>query len=409
MWLSVRAAGMLPMEKNALIAEKYDSWTGVLRLWVFEGWPSGNNSFTAWLNFSIAEFEKDHPGAYVQARQVDAQAIRELATSGVNPPDLILFPPGLLESTENLTPLSIDAPLRPGLISAAQSDAPTFAVPVAMGAYAWAYDRARTDSTFANALPLSAPADELHRCWSGALLCLCSDTVEESNPNSSSTPTLPGLDLGLPTNAVSGAHSVRAPETSESAVCTTQKPFLPIGDSQGAMSLEQGIQGDGVPLAFSSDAYSDFTNGAAAAIPVTQREIRRLELLAESGRGPDWAVSMPGKYALADQLALIAVVDWPRKDAAERQQLGQELIAHLLSEEIQKELSRSRAFPTRADTFAYEGHGAMAQIEAALAEKKLIVPSAFGRKWQGDPAAVLDEFLAGQISADEAIRRFTGN
>ena len=182
-----------------------------------------------------------------------------------------------------------------------------------------------------------------------------------------------------------------------------------MGFPKGPSPLWQGIQGDGVPLAFSPDAYSDFTNGAAAAIPVTQREIRRLELLAESGRGPDWAVSMPGKYALADQLALIAVVDWPRKDAAERQKLGQELIAHLLSEEIQKELSRSRAFPTRADTFAYEGHGAMAQIEAALGEKKLIVPSAFGRKWQGDPAAALDKFLAGQISADEAIRRFTGN
>ena len=45
-----------------------------------------------WLNRAISAFEKGHEGVYIQARKVDAEALRTFASSGVNPPDMILFP-----------------------------------------------------------------------------------------------------------------------------------------------------------------------------------------------------------------------------------------------------------------------------------------------------------------------------
>ena len=83
----------LPSDAGPLIREKYDGWSGVLRLWVYEGWEANAMD---WLNRAISAFEKEREGVYIQARKVDAAALRDFATSGVNPPDMLLFPPGLL-------------------------------------------------------------------------------------------------------------------------------------------------------------------------------------------------------------------------------------------------------------------------------------------------------------------------
>ena len=33
---------VLPLDRQPLIEKKYAGWSGVLRLWVFEGWPCGS-------------------------------------------------------------------------------------------------------------------------------------------------------------------------------------------------------------------------------------------------------------------------------------------------------------------------------------------------------------------------------
>ena len=92
LFLQIRAE--LPTETAPLVQEKYDSWAGVLRLWVYEGWAA---NATTWLNRAASSFEAAHDGVYIETRKVDAAALRDFLTSGVNPPDMILFPPGLLE------------------------------------------------------------------------------------------------------------------------------------------------------------------------------------------------------------------------------------------------------------------------------------------------------------------------
>ena len=134
LWFFVPLRAALPNDAGPLIRAKYDSWSGVLRLWVYEGWEA---NAMAWLNSAISAFEKGHDGVYIQARKVDAEALRAFADSGISPPDMILFPPGLLDSADGLAEVGGLPALRAGLAGCADG----YAVPVLMGGYAWAFDR----------------------------------------------------------------------------------------------------------------------------------------------------------------------------------------------------------------------------------------------------------------------------
>ena len=61
LFLYIRAS--LPGDAGPLIREKYSSWSGVLRLWIYEGWEA---NAVPWLNRAISGFEKGH------VRRVDA-------------------------------------------------------------------------------------------------------------------------------------------------------------------------------------------------------------------------------------------------------------------------------------------------------------------------------------------------
>ena len=95
----VLARRALPQDSRALVAKKYAGWSGVLRLWIFEGWQPGDGT-ALWLNRCIAGYERRHPGVYVQPQDEDAGAIASFRDSGILPPDLLLFPPGLLDGAE---------------------------------------------------------------------------------------------------------------------------------------------------------------------------------------------------------------------------------------------------------------------------------------------------------------------
>ena len=143
-------ARRLPVQTRPLIEEKYAGWSGVLRIWVYEGWTDGD-SFAGWLNRCAAMFEKRRSGVYIEARYVDAAALAALETSGVRPPDMILFPPGVLKDADGLAPID-DSAVRPALRGLGGG----YAIPVALGGYGWALNRARLDGL---------PAD-----WSGCAI-----------------------------------------------------------------------------------------------------------------------------------------------------------------------------------------------------------------------------------------------
>ena len=56
--LLIHARRVLPTDTQRLVEQKYAGWSGVLRLWVFEGWSGGSESIASWLNRRIERFEK---------------------------------------------------------------------------------------------------------------------------------------------------------------------------------------------------------------------------------------------------------------------------------------------------------------------------------------------------------------
>lgn len=379
------ARQILPLDTRPLVAEKYAGWSGVLRLWMFEGWPCGSGSLSPWLNRCIARFEKRHPGVYVQPRAVDAGAIAALNDSGILPPDMILFPPGLLDSPEGLLPLERPASLRAALIGSGIWHGALYAVPVAMGGYAWAWNAALIDgipdSWRDSDAALAVPAPEDWRHWDAALLALCSGRYSMAPDGGGVEATLApqGVDLGLVEAATPTPSASPAPNSAAT---------LP-------RRLPESFQYD-------ENAWRRFINAEAAAMPVTQREARRLQALSDQGKGPDWRLS-PGDGAFTDQLLSLAIVN--RTDAAPQQALCEEFLSWLLSEEAQGELHTVSAFGVTDAASGYEAGDPLAAMDAALRADTLRVPNSFDASWAEDASDIVREFISNSAEAPELWRR----
>lgn len=172
------SARELPRDNQALVGKKYAGWSGVLRIWAFEGW-TGGDLMAGWINGCAAAFEKSHPGVYIEVTYPGAEAVRALGRTGVRPPDMILFPPGLMDSADGLSLLPDGS----------------FAQPVALGGYAWVIND--------GAEGVGIPPDEKWRSWSQAVGHLGDPgaIIEEIEIEP------PGIDLGLPASA-SGADAL---------------------------------------------------------------------------------------------------------------------------------------------------------------------------------------------------------
>lgn len=167
------AAGRVPRDNSPLIHEKYAGWSGVLRIWACEELPL--DGIPGWINRCAQAFEKAHPGVYIEVRTVPGESVVLREESGVRPPDMILFPPGLLEDERGLAPLDVSA-------RANLTDSPC-ALPVAAGGYLWAVSG---DGE------AELPPDEPFVRRSAAIKHIGPpEAYMEETP-------LPGVDLGLP-------------------------------------------------------------------------------------------------------------------------------------------------------------------------------------------------------------------
>lgn len=202
------SARQLPRDNGALVAEKYAGWSGVLRIWAFEGWTGGDLA-AGWVNRCAAAFEKSHNGVYIEVKYVQPDAVRDLGRTGVRAPDMILFPPGLLETPDGLAPLE-NLPVRGDLLACGQG----FAAPVALGGYGWAVNAA--------AVGTGVPADEPWRRWSAAAARLGDPgaVIEETEFEP------PGIDLGLPASSTAADPLKQFMNGELGAVCVTQRELV---------------------------------------------------------------------------------------------------------------------------------------------------------------------------------------
>ena len=373
--LLVHARRALPVDTAPLVAEKYAGWSGVLRLWVFEGWPCGAGSVSPWLSDCVARFERRHAGVYVQPTYVDAGALASMNDSGISRPDMILFPPGVLEAPTGLTPLAIPNNVREALASTGVGNGVAYAVPVALGGYAWAINTALLaelpaswhdiDST------MVAPEPEPWRRWDAALLALCA--AQRPNTETAQSDDGPGLDFGL----VPADTPAPTPTPTANA---TQPCRLPDG------------------FAFDASAWRRFVNGEAAAVPVTQREVRRLQALSAQGKGPEWRLA--GDCAFTDQLLSLAIPEKP--DGDPRVPLCDAFIRWLLSDECQGELCRASAFGVTDAPSGYSPGDPLNRMDAALRSDGLVAPNAFDTAWPETASDIVRKTLAGEVDPGQS-------
>ena len=342
----------LPADSQPYVEKKYASWNGVLRGWISSEWTCGG-SFVRWLNACVAGFEKRHEGVYLEFTEVDAAAMADLGDSGIRPPELVLFSPGVQVDAARLLPLDAQAAVNCG------SDR---ALPVAMGGYIWVYNRALCDGapSIAELEPLTLLPDGGGRRFTAAAVALLSGSADTESelvlPD-------PGLDLGLPAMAQSGVELIQ-----------------------------------------SEDALTYFINGKLPWLVVTQAELARLIRLRDAGRGPDWACAATGEVSCGDQLLLLGVVDQSDEAGGQREALAAEFAAYLLGEDCQKKLADIGGFAV-TDVQLYSPHSAYAPMEALLRSRCLAVPEIFSEHSVAGAGAIVREFLRGNIGAEAALMR----
>ena len=339
----------LPADSQPYVEKKYAGWNGVLRGWISSEW-SCSGSFVRWLNACAAGFEKRHEGVYLEFTEVDAAAMADLGGSGIRPPELVLFSPGVQVDASRLLP--IDA--RPTLDCGTDR-----ALPVAMGGYIWVYNRTLCDGapSLNDLDALTLLPDGNGRCFTGAAIALLSGHVE----GEIALPD-PGLDLGLPTMA---------------------RPSAELMQSEVALTA--------------------FINGDLPYLIVSQAELARLIRLRDAGRGPDWACAATGDVICADQLLMLGVVDQADESGAQREALAEAFAAYLLSEDSQRMLADIGGFAV-TDVQLYPAHSAYAPMEALLRSRALALPEAFSEHSAANAGAIVRAFLGGRIDATSALR-----
>lgn len=377
-------------QRQAAIQSRYDGFSGVLRLWVLRGWSCGGRTLTSWLNGRIAAFEKRHSGVYIQLAEVDESALRHFDDGSVNPPDMMLFPPGTLETSASLQKLPSPDNLRRGLERLSISEKETYTLPVAIGIYALAYNRALLQALPADwsALDerpsqathwLNWPKDTERLSWSAALITLFSGLTDRTSPQSE-TPTGEGINLGLPTPEISPAP--------------THLPEDPVENRLPMLLPDSFLQLPSV--------YAEFTGGLIAAMPVTLAEINRLEQLSQSGKAPDWSLSLPGA-AFTDQIALLAVTDCERPELSRRQSLCREFADFLLDAESQAALTSAQALTVIDTEPIYDASSALSVLEKSLSGQTLLVPPAFDRAWRDTAPRLADQVIRQSLTPRQAL------
>jgi len=378
-------AAWMAAEPAKPVQEKFESWSGVLRIWRCEGWQSGSGSLTGWLNACIESFEKKHKGVYVQVIDVDGETMRSYSADTPNPPDLLIWGTGMLDTPQDLVCLTGEYPLLETLREVGMRGENRYAVPVALGGYALAVNSdliARNDAEREKlkATLFDMPEDTSVHSWSAAVMAMFAGSLTDSAGGG--TPVGEGIDLGL----TAGEEKEREPI----AQTTSRPDALPVP----------------LPPDFAdrSSVYADFSGGHLAMMPITQREIRRLELLSDSGKAPEWHVQARG-LPFTDQMALVSVT--AAREEAERWALCMELIEWLLREDMQKKLTSSRAFSVCDMTPLYSSNRAMSAVESALKSENLLVPPAFGNGWRAEASALMNGIGAGESTheAYEVLRQ----
>lgn len=343
--LGICAFCSLPKDQSGIVKEKYNDWTGVIRIWVQNDIKTNP---AQWINTCSTEFERSRKGIYINTQSVSPSAITSFRDTGINPPDIIIWSAGLLDSADSLSEITGEYSLRPGL------EQSPYAVPLLTDAYAWIY---------AGSLPADMQGTPV-ACSENMLIPMTALSTGLRTGESHET-ILPGVDLGLS------------------------------GDIQKAEKPEGNILcRASSALAITEDSAARLKSGDVSAIV---GDISMISALCGEG----FSAAVTGNFACTGAPVLFSIVEKDVSAAEERRALCEDFLTYLLTEG-QEKAHLAGAMPASDNITAHAGDPILSHMEAQLAGLKCISPPYFGSAPANEKIRL---FLDGKITADKALAK----
>ena len=110
-----------------------EPWNGVLTLWHVVEFKTAQGSVTSYLESVAAQYERAHPGVYIEVLGLSPEAVRERLSRGEHP-HLWSFPMGEC-AAEQFAPLTIEMPAFAGNIAPLQQEGKIYAAPYMYSGY----------------------------------------------------------------------------------------------------------------------------------------------------------------------------------------------------------------------------------------------------------------------------------
>ena len=274
---------------NEMYRRREAYYYGVINLWQVDSFEGGTGSRTNWLKSIVGGFEKKHNGVYVNVESVTPEIAQSLISSGQKKPDIISFGVGTGISEKDLTPVKADLT---ALHKSLQEVTFLSAVPWCMGAYVMTGDGEKD-------------------VW-GTDGKIVSNKKGEKKIYS----------VGLAEKAGYGA------ETALKSFCSN--------DFSGELSL---IKGSGQEM-FEMYNYSQKTNRYIG----TQRDLYRMLSAQKRDKARGGAVTYIDTYS--DLFQYIGAIN---QENEKKDNVMQDFISYLLSEEVQSKLGSVGMFPVNVN------------------------------------------------------------
>lgn len=310
----------------------------VLRIWLIEGW-TGSDAF---VTKQAAAFEKEFAGVSVRVRRAQPE---ELQSAEAVLPDLLLYEPGVLSDPQALlTPVVGETGIRPEIEASGRFRDVLYGVPLCMGGYC-----ALTNTAYADG------------AWAQEAIAGAMRKAEGKKQRQ--------------------VYALQIP--SDGARCFSAAALCMGEASEGILSrLPEGAAAPDALGASAQKAYQDFTQGSAAILLCTQREVRRFAALREAGKGFEFTVTAPER-PYTDMLLLGSVLK-----GAPQGELAVAFLSRLLLEENQKALGGYGLFPVveGVNPFSERDTPLLHAVFAPLRSSELLCANAYG--WGAQQSAL---------------------
>ncbi|MGI6705769.1 MAG: ABC transporter substrate-binding protein [Clostridia bacterium] len=355
-----------------LLSPPKEEWTGILNLWEIASWQTGYGSRVNWLNKRIYEFERRHPGVFIELRLMKPEAANLFIEGKEVLPDIISFPPGMISNPASILSPMEDNPslkrVRTELLNAVKLDGKTMGVPWMMGSYGILVNMELT----AEREVVIPDAEE----WNAeAFLQTVKECSFEKELSRKQKEWIYGFDAG---RAAFTFPLISLFWTGGNEGISAQEVSLLAGLKRGP-----GLVPDGFAFASEETVWDSFVNGRAAMMLGNQRNIYGMLELEEQGKSFEWII-LPfpriqgGRESFFnDQVQFMGAV---KQDKPAKEKVAKKFICSILEEEVQAQLTDLGVFPVLANMDRlYENEEKMDQMEKHI-HMPLRIPNAF--KWK---------------------------